>query len=71
MSRLSLRVRRWRAARRGAVADALRECWERESPALSAPVENVEFLVCDGEMSGLDPASAELLSLGWVLIRDH
>ena len=28
-----------------------------------------KFLVCDAEMSGLDPREAELLSLGWVRIE--
>ncbi|MFT4769188.1 MAG: DNA polymerase-3 subunit epsilon [Glaciecola sp.] len=35
-------------------------------PSSLAELKNVSFLVCDAEMSGLDPAKAELLSLGWV-----
>jgi DNA polymerase-3 subunit epsilon len=30
-----------------------------------------DFLVCDAEMSGLDPQQAELLSLGWVRVSGN
>jgi DNA polymerase-3 subunit epsilon len=30
-----------------------------------------DFLVCDAEMSGLDPEHAELLSLGWVRVSGN
>ncbi|EED32649.1 exonuclease, RNase T and DNA polymerase III [gamma proteobacterium NOR5-3] len=29
----------------------------------------MSFLICDAEMSGLDPAKAELLSMGWVRVE--
>jgi DNA polymerase-3 subunit epsilon len=67
MWRLRLRRRRWLA--RAAVHDALSAAWAAPLPASGAAPDEVDFLVCDAEMSGLDPATAELLSLGWVRIR--
>ena len=64
-----LRFRRWLAGRQSHVADELRDYWRSPLPRLSSPVSSLELLVCDGEMSGLDPGQAELLSLGWLVIR--
>ena len=64
----SLRFRRWRRARLGTVAAELKACWRAPLPSPATPFNRLELLVCDGEMSGLDPARDELLSLGWVRI---
>lgn len=64
-----LALRRWWWRRRGAVDEALTGCWGVTSPSARSPVEAIRFLVCDGEMSGLDARQAELLSLGWVPVE--
>ncbi len=66
----ALQFRRWRWKRRGSAAQELRDAWG-ELPSRRASVSDVDFLVCDAEMSGLDPAAAELLSLGWVRVRNR
>jgi len=66
MLRLRLaRLRHRRRLRPGALAD----CWRQPLPAVRAPWRSLEFLVLDAEMSDLDPARGELLSLAWVPIR--
>jgi DNA polymerase-3 subunit epsilon len=64
-----LRLRRFRAARRAAVAASLQRYWRADLPSPAGPVDATEFLVCDAEMTGLDPGSAELVSMGWVRVR--
>lgn len=64
----TLQLRRWRWKRRASPAPELRRAWNRP-PSRRTPVGELEFLVCDAEMSGLDPSAAELLSLGWVRVR--
>jgi len=41
-----------------------------ELPASSAPFEAVEFVSLDIETTGLDAATADMLSVGWVLVRE-
>ena len=48
----------------------LAEAWDRPPPGAATPVEELAFLVCDAEMSGLDPVQDELLSIGWIAIDD-
>ena len=48
---------------------ALRDSWQAPLPARGTDWREVPFLVCDAEMSSLDPADGELLSLGWVRIE--
>ena len=64
-----LRLRRLHRLRR-AVGTPLQRCWQQPLPSTSSDWRQVSFLVCDAEMSSLDPASGELLSLGWVAIED-
>ncbi|MEZ5555178.1 exonuclease domain-containing protein [Haliea sp.] len=62
-----LRLRRSR--RRQAAGTPLAACWQHPTPAGRTACREAPFLVCDGEMSSLDPATGALLSLGWVAIE--
>lgn len=64
-----LALRRLRWARRVA-ATPLQACWRQPLPDRHRDWRAGSFLVCDGEMSSLDPARGELLSLGWVAIAN-
>ena len=46
------------------------DCWHHDSDTAACDWRETSFIVCDAEMSSLDPATGELLSLGWVIIRD-
>ncbi len=61
-----LALRRLRWARRVA-GTPLHSCWKQPPPGRS-DWRARSFLVCDGEMSSLDPRRGELLSLGWVTV---
>jgi DNA polymerase-3 subunit epsilon len=56
-----------RARARGS---ALHHCWQQPLPSTSSDWREVAFLVCDAEMSSMDPTEGELLSLGWVVIEN-
>ena len=64
-----LRLRRLyrRARARGTV---LQQCWQQALPSTASDWREVTFLVCDAEMSSLDPTEGELLSLGWVVVQN-
>lgn len=47
---------------------ALERCWRTPLPSTASDWRDCRLLACDAEMSGLDPARAELLSLGWVVL---
>lgn len=64
-----LKLRRWRWSRRSNVAAEVAAVWDTPLPTASSLLKDVSFLVCDAEMSGLDPAKAELLSVGWVRVE--
>jgi len=64
-----LSLRRFSARRR--TADPVyRACLERPVPDPATPFADAEFVCIDIETTGLDPASADMLSIGWVLIRN-
>lgn len=63
-----LALRRAPYARRAA-ATPLAACWGKPAPRGRDKCQDTSFLVCDGEMSSLDPATGSLLSLGWVTIE--
>jgi DNA polymerase-3 subunit epsilon len=65
---LSLRLRRWRY-RTETAGNALGKCWRHPLPSRSTRWEQGSFLVCDAEMSSLDVAGGELLSIGWVTVE--
>ncbi len=63
-----LRLRRLHRLRR-ARGTPLQRCWQQPLPSTSSDWRRVSFLVCDAEMSSLEPATGELLSLGWVAVE--
>lgn len=62
-----LRLNRLRYTRRVA-GTALHTLWQSPLPSPSADWREGSFLVCDAEMSSLEVADGELLSLGWVCV---
>ncbi len=64
-----LRARRWflRHKQFDSPFDAL---LVSELPGSATPFEDVEFVSLDIETTGLDIATAEMLSVGWVILRD-
>ena len=71
--RIWLGVRRWHAkrrARRQPLAPPVAELLQRPTPSPAAKFEDTEFLCLDIETTGLNAASAEMLSVGWLLIRN-
>lgn len=69
MSRALLEFQRRRL--RGRIADnPLKEFLQAPLAPRETPFDKVEFVCLDIETTGLDPQSAEMLSVGWVLIRD-
>jgi DNA polymerase-3 subunit epsilon len=63
-----LRLRRLAYARR-VESTALQVAWKQPLPSRGADWFDASFLVVDAEMSSLDAASGELLSLGWVVVE--
>lgn len=63
-----LRLRRLAYARR-VEATTLQASWQHPLPSPGSDWREVSFLVCDAEMSSLDVAEGELLSLGWVCVQ--
>ncbi len=64
-----LRMRRLVYQRRIA-GTALHSCWQAPLPSTSSDWRKVSFLVADAEMSSLDAATGELLSVGWVVVEN-
>jgi len=69
MSSIGLRVRRWflRHKQFDSPFDAL---LASELPGPATPFENAEFVSLDIETTGLDATTADMLSVGWVILRD-
>ena len=72
-----LRLRRLRHRIAGPRSEAgfslrhlLRSCWHADRGIGRLLCREAEFLVVDAEMSSLDLRKGELLSVGWVVIRD-
>ena len=59
-----------RRARRQPLAPRVAELLQQPLPSPAAKFEDTEFLCLDIETTGLDAARAEMLSVGWVLIRN-
>lgn len=50
-------------------AEPLRTLLATDMPNPDAAVHDVEYVALDMETTGLDPATADMLSVGWVLVR--
>lgn len=61
-------AKRWYFAHRH-TQEPLRSLFASDPPSPSTNVNDVEFLALDIETTGLDPATAEMLSVGWVVAR--
>jgi len=68
MKLAALKLRRWFAGRR-AGDGALGRLFSSPLPAASSSFTGTEFLCLDIETTGVDARKAEMLSIGWVLIR--
>ncbi len=68
MSPSWLNARRWYLRRRRPAAP-FDELVAAKLPAISAPLDAAEFVCLDIETTGLDAATADMLSVGWVVIR--
>lgn len=64
----ALKLRRW-LARRRAGDEAIARLLSPSLPSASASFVDTEFLCLDVETTGVDARTAEMLSIGWVLIR--
>lgn len=69
MSPWALAIRR-RLARRGRPAPPLAALLENRLPAASTRFRELELLCLDVETTGLDARRDEILSLGWVIVRE-
>jgi DNA polymerase-3 subunit epsilon len=63
-----LALKRWRAGHRSA-DEHYKAFLEASPPAPGSRFEDVELVCLDIETTGLDPATVDMLSIGWVLIR--
>jgi DNA polymerase-3 subunit epsilon len=63
-----LRARRWYLGHKG-IAEPMGSLLASPLPGRNAPFEDVEIVALDIETTGLDAASADMLSVGWVLLR--
>lgn len=69
MSTLSLRLKRWRENRRD-LQPPLKQLVAHSIPGPATPFNELEIVALDMETTGLDAATADVLSAGWVAIRD-
>lgn len=68
MNEFWLRLRRWRYRRRD-IREPLARLVNVDSPSPATRFEDAELVALDIETTGLDAASAEMLSVGWVIVR--
>lgn len=66
--KLNYKIRQWRF-HKPSMRTPLQPLYEQAIIAPSQSFNNTRFLVIDCEMSGLDAASCQLLSIGWVVIE--
>jgi DNA polymerase-3 subunit epsilon len=69
MSLYSLRFKRWWHNKRH-LDEPLQQLVAHPNPGPDTPFDQLEFVSLDIETTGLDPASADMLSVGWVIVRD-
>ncbi len=63
-----MQARRWYLARKR-VLEPLQSLMASGLPSRSSPFAATEFVVLDIETTGLDAATADMLSVGWVVVR--
>ncbi len=68
MNQLWLRLRRWHYRRRD-IREPLARLMNADMPSPATRFEKAEFVALDIETTGLDAATAEMLSVGWVIVR--
>ncbi len=68
MKHQSLRLKRW-VARRRHIEAPMSRLVNDPLPSPSEPFRNVDFVSLDIETTGLDAGTADMLSVGWVLVR--
>jgi len=61
-------AKRWYYAHRN-TAEPLRSLFATDPPPPTTAIEKAEFVALDIETTGLDPATADMLSVGWVVVR--
>lgn len=64
-----LAAKRWYLSKRH-FASPFKEMLDAAVPGPKTPFRNIEFVSLDIETTGLDATSADMLSVGWVLIRN-
>lgn len=64
-----LRLQRWWAGRRD-IEQPLAALMRQPVPVPATPFRDAEFVSLDIETTGLDAATADMLSVGWVLVRE-
>jgi DNA polymerase-3 subunit epsilon len=63
-----LALKRWNAGRRSA-DESYKSFLDASPPAPGTPFGKAELVCLDIETTGLDPATVDMLSIGWVIIR--
>ncbi len=63
-----LGLKRWKAGRRSS-DESYRALLQASPPSPGTPFDDAELVCLDIETTGLDPATVDMLSIGWVLIR--
>lgn len=61
-------AKRWYYAHRD-TEEPLRSLFAGDAPNPSASIDDVEFVALDIETTGLDASTADMLSVGWVVVR--
>ena len=69
MSGLWLKLRRWRYSRRD-LREPMGRLMADEMPHSATRFAEAEFVALDIETTGLDAMTAEMLSIGWVIVRN-
>jgi DNA polymerase-3 subunit epsilon len=61
-------AKRWYYAHKH-TQEPLRSLFSTDPPSPSTPIGEAEYVALDLETTGLDPATADMLSVGWVVVR--
>ena len=61
-------AKRWYYAHKD-TQEPLRSLFRTDPPSPDTPISDAEFVALDIETTGLDPATAQMLSVGWVVVR--